>query len=115
MDTFILAALTACVATVAPAYADVDSFLQDYKLVKEFSYTASSDCLAVGLISEPMFTLSGITAYTKELEKALAENFGFKEVVVTFDTDLVYRIKKLGRTSDDATVRQIIEAARKRR
>lgn len=115
MDTVIAAALTATVALVAPAYADVDAFLKDYKLVKEYCYTAGGDCLAVGLITEPLFTLSGITAYTRELEGALADNFGYKEVVVTFDTDLVYRIRKLGNTADEAEVRQLIETARKRR
>lgn len=115
MDTFILAALTAGVVAVAPAYADVDSYLHDYKLVKEYCFAGAGDYLAVGLVSEPIFTLSGITAYTKELEKALSENFGYKEVVVTFDTDLVYRIGKLGKDCDENAVKEIIETARKRR
>ena len=97
MDTFIIAALTASVAIVAPAYADIDGFLKDYKLVKEYCFAGAGDYLAVGIVSEPIFTLSGITAYTRELEKALSENFGYKEVAVTFDTDLVYRIGKIGK------------------
>lgn len=115
MDTFIIAALTASVAIVAPAYADMDGFLKDYKLVKEYCFAGAGDYLAVGIVSEPIFTLSGITAYTKELEKALSENFGYKEVAVTFDTDLVYRIGKIGKDCDENDVKQIVETARKRR
>lgn len=115
MNTFLIAAITAPVAIVNPAYADIDSFLADYKLVEQFCYTACEDYLAVGLITQPMFTLSGITAYVKELENTLAERYGYKEVVVTFDTDLVYRIKKLGKEGDADAVRQIVETARKRR
>ncbi len=115
MNTFILAALTASVATIAPAYADIDSFLGDYKLIKDYRYACAGDYLAVGVVSEPIFTLSGITAYTKELEQALSENFGFKEVAVTFDTDLVYVIGKLGKDCDENAVKEIVETARKRR
>ena len=115
MDTFIVAALTSPIALVAPAYADVGDFLADYKLVRQYNYSAAGDYLAVGLITEPMFTLTAITEYTRELEKALSENFGYKEVVVTFDTDLVYAIKKLGTSGDERSVRHIVEIARKRR
>lgn len=115
MNTLIIAALSATQAIVASAYAEIDDFLSEYKLVKEFCYTASDDCLAVGLITEPLFNLSGITQYTKQLEKELCEKFGFKDVAVTFDTDLVYRIKKLGKEADSETVKSIIETARKRR
>ena len=115
MNTFIIAAMSVPVALIQPAYADLDSFLSDYKLVEEYSYTWPGDYIAVGLITQPMFTLSGITAYTKELEKKLREEFGYKDAVVTFDTDLVYRIKKLGKEGNERDVLQIIETARKRR
>ena len=115
MNTFIVAALTAPVAIVAPAYADLDSFLSDYKLIEEFCYCASEDYLVVGLITQPMFTLSGITNYVKELESALAEKYGIKEVAVTFDTDLVYAIKKAGKEGENDRVLHMIQTVRKRR
>lgn len=115
MNAFIIAALAAPQLIVASAYADINGFLAEYPLVKEFCYASSGDYLAVGLISEPMFTLSGITRYTKELENELAQKFGFREVAVTFDTDLVYAIKKLGGNADENAVKNIIDTARKRR
>ena len=115
MNTAFLAALTASFAVTAPAYADIGEFLSDYKLVKQYCYVAAGDCLAVGLMTEPMFTLSGITEYTRTLEKDLSQYFGYAEVAVTFDTDLFYRIKKLGANADEESVRSIIETAKKRR
>ena len=115
MNTAFLAALTASFAVTAPAYADIGEFLSDYKLVKQYCYAAAGDCLAVGLMTEPMFTLSGITEYTRTLEKELSQYFGYAEVALTFDTDLFYRIKKLGANADEESVRSIIETAKKRR
>lgn len=115
MGNAFTAALTAAVAITAPAYADVGDFLSQYELVKQYCYAAAGDRLVVGLVTEPLFTLSGITQYTRTLEKELSEYFGYREVAVTFDTDLFYRIKKLGADADEASVEAIIETARKRR
>lgn len=110
-----MAALTASVAITAPVQADLNDFLSEYKLVKQYCYAAAGDCLVVGLLTEPLFTISGITEYTRTLERELSDYFGYKEVAVTFDTDLFYRIKKLGNEADEETVRNIIQTAKKRR
>lgn len=102
-------------AVVCPTYADVEDFLQSYDLVEEYCYTVSGDNIAVGLITQPIFTLSAITRYTRDLENALKQKFGFADAVVTFDTDLIYRIKKTGNCGDAETVKQIMQTARNRR
>lgn len=114
MNALIIAALTASVATYAPAYADVGEYLDGYRLVESYCYTACDENFAVGLVTKPLFTLSGINAYIKELEQDLKSVFGFENVVVTLDTDLIYRIKKAGAEGGEE-VEKIIETARKRR
>lgn len=110
-----MAALTATVAITAPVQADIGDFLSGYRLVDKYCYATAGDCLVVGLVTEPMFTLSGITEYTRTLEKELSQYFGYREVAVTFDTDLFYKIKKLGENADEDSVRSIIDTVRKRR
>lgn len=98
-----------------PCYQSVEDYLKSIELIEDFCFASDGDKIVVGVVTKPIFTLTGIANFIKNLENDLVQNFGYKEVGITFDTDLVYKIRKLQNSPDSEKISQIIDTIKKRR
>lgn len=93
------------------------------RFVAQDAQTQSAQCLVcddvalVGVITLPLFGRTQQLAYTQAQTQRIKEKYGYREVVVTFDSDLYYAIKKAtaAESLDKTFARELIRTAKVRR
>lgn len=105
------------VAAQGGGFAELNAFVEEDAQTQSAQCLVCDDIALVGVITLPIFGRAQRFAYIQAQSERIKERYGYREVVVTFDTDLYYEIKKLTtrETFDKSLARALIRTAKVRR
>lgn len=107
-----------CVSTIGSGYVDkgINDYILGYDMVIDGGVIVYDNQALVGILTQPFYTRSQAEQYKQELEDALIEKFNFKSVIVSFDTDIIYQVKKAkDREISEQKLKELFNSARIRR
>lgn len=113
-----LVLMAMCVSMVGGGFVDtrVNDYLLGYDMVLDGGVVIYDNQALVGVLTQPLYTRSQIEKYRQDLENALIEKFNFDSVIVSFDTDIIYEVKKAEQDGiTEQKLKELFNSARNRR
>ncbi|MDE6188796.1 MAG: YhcN/YlaJ family sporulation lipoprotein [Clostridia bacterium] len=80
----------------------VESILAQIETVDYCAVLVWKNRLLVGVIPKPLFSRSERTQLEQQITLAVGEVYGFDEVLISFDMDVIHEINKLNKISADS-------------
>ena len=81
------------------ARADVESILSQIQAVDYCVALVWKNRLLVGVIPKPLFSRTERTQLEEQLTQAVSEEYGFDEILISFDMDIIHEIVKFNKAS----------------
>ena len=78
----------------------VELILSQNSLIESFSVLISGKKALVGVIPYPLYSRSQRLALAAAIKADISNVYGFDEVLVSFDMDIIYEINKLNKRGD---------------
>ncbi|MCI8912198.1 MAG: hypothetical protein HFE33_02295 [Clostridia bacterium] len=78
----------------------VELILSQNSLIESFSVLISGKKALVGVIPYPLYSRSQRLALEAAIKADISNVYGFDEVLVSFDMDIIYEINKLNKRGD---------------
>ncbi len=85
----------ACILFMLAPSSPIDVIVASNELIEEVQVLEYSDTVVVALITEPVFQRSVRKSIVESVKQSVRENYDIREVIVTFDADLYYRIARV--------------------
>lgn len=107
-----------CVSTIGSGYVDtsLNDYILGYDMVIDGGVVVYDNQALVGILTQPFYTRTQAEQYKEDLENALIEKYNFKSVIVSFDTDIIYQVKKAKDTDiSEQKLKELFNSARIRR
>ena len=77
----------------------VSSIISQIEAVDYCEVLVWKNRLLVGVIPKPLFSRTERTRLEEQIVQAVNEEYGFDEVLISFDMDIIHEIGKLNKTS----------------
>lgn len=85
--------IASAVLTIFPS--DIESLVTSNELVNSPECIVYADTVIVALRTEPIFFRSERLKLTEDLKAGIKERYDVREIIITFDKDIYYKITKI--------------------